>query len=612
MCGILGTVNVEFDNATLDLIKHRGPDDYGLEVIDLGINKVYFAQRRLSIIDLSPAGHQPMISNCGNYTLIFNGEIYNHLDLREKLDKSINYRGHSDTETILNYLIVFGPEAIKDLNGIFAIAFLDKQKKKLTIARDPFGVKPLYFSQSKNTLVFSSEIRPIKELISKQDFDKKALATLLKLRYNPSPKTLIDSIQKIKPGCLMTFDLENELESKTLNYGIKAVTRKLECDYEKALDLYEEHFEKAIKRQLLSDVEVGIMLSGGVDSALVAYYAKKHYKGNLKAFTIGFEGSYNEDEINDAKETAVILGLEHHVKKINFSDFLGLMEECTRIVEEPLATTSIIPMYYLSKLTSEHVKVALTGQGADEPLGGYGRYKSELLVKKVPKILKPLLKPIVRLTKTKNEQLIRGASTINIANKVERFLKTYEVFSNQEIKNLINVDEIDSKSAVASVLSEFENSNYSNVEQMMAVDTRMNLSDDLLNYTDKITMHFSIECRVPMLDLELVEFIESLPENYKLNFNKGKIIHKALAQKVLPSDIVNRPKKGFQSPTKVWFKNEMTTIKKMLLNDKSVFSQYFNIINVEKLLDDHVKGYNKEKQIFLLLSLFFWFKQNKL
>lgn len=611
MCGILGTVNIEFDNATLDLIKHRGPDDYGLEKIDLGINKVYFAQRRLSIIDLSPAGHQPMMSNCGNYTLIFNGEIYNHHDLREKLDKSIRYRGHSDTETILNYLIAFGPEAVKDLNGIFAIAFLDKQKKKLTIARDPFGVKPLYFSQSKDSLVFSSEIRPIKELISKQDLDEKALATLLKLRYNPSPKTLINSIQKVKPGSLMSFDLENGLESKTLNYGIKAVTRKLKCDYEKALDLYETHFEKAIKRQLLSDVEVGVMLSGGVDSALVAYYAKKHYKGNLKAFTIGFEGSYNEDEINDAKETAQILGLEHQVKKINFTDFLGLMEECTRIVEEPLATTSIIPMYYLSKLTSEHVKVALTGQGADEPLGGYGRYKSELLVKNVPKILKPLVKPLVGLTKTKNEQLIRGARTINIADKVERFLKTYEVFSNQEIKSLIKVDEIESKSAIASVLSEFENSNYSNLEQMMAIDTRMNLSDDLLNYTDKITMHFSIECRVPMLDLELVEFIESLPENYKLNFNKGKIIHKALAQKVLPSEIVNRPKKGFQSPTKVWFKNEMATIKTILLNDKTIFSQYFNIASVEKLLDKHVKGYNKEKQVFLLLSLYFWFKQNK-
>ena len=613
MCGILGSINFEFDSDVLDLIKHRGPDDYGIDKFSIGQNKIIFSQRRLSIIDLSSAGHQPMLSNCSNYSIIFNGEIYNHIDLRNRLPKEIKFNGHSDTETLLYYLIYKGIDGLKDLNGIFSLAFLDIKKQNLFLARDPFGIKPLYFFEDGSSLIFSSEVRPIQHLTNANKIDKFSLASLLKLRYNASPYTLFKSVKKVKPGQYILINIDDSIDKRTFNYAINSVSKMRNIKMNDALMMYEENLERAVKRQLLSDVDIGIMLSGGIDSALIAYYAKKHYGGNLKAFTIGFEGSFNEDEISDAQETANFLNIEHHIKKITFNDYLSLIEDCTRIIEEPLATTSIIPMYYLSQLASEHVKVVLTGQGADEPLGGYGRYKSEIFRNSVPSFFRSAVKIIVKLLNTKDEQLIKGSSTIRINNMVSRFLKTYEVFSDKEINNLIGINDTLSEKLIFNMIDEYKFSKlYSDAEKMMAIDSRLNLSDDLLNYTDKITMNFSIECRVPMLDIDLVNYIESLPQKFKLNFRNGKIIHKQLANRILPRSIVNRSKKGFQSPTEFWFRKEMTNIKNLLLNRNTNFSNIFNLNEVEKVLDEHLIGFNKDKQIFLLLSLYYWFKNNNL
>lgn len=611
MCGILGAINFEFDKSALDLMKHRGPDDFGINKFLINQNQIILSQRRLSIIDLSSAGHQPMFSDCSNYSIVFNGEVYNHLDLRKKLPSGIKFNGHSDTETVLYYLIHNGIEGLKDFNGIFAIAFLDISKQNLIIARDPFGVKPLYFFEEGSSFIFSSEIRPIQYLINKKEIDKDSLATLLKLRYNASPFSMFKSIKKVRPGECISIDIKEKFEKKISNYAINSVFKINDIGFDDALKIYEKNLEKAVKRQLLSDVDIGVMLSGGVDSALIAYYAKKHYRGNLKAFTIGFEGSFSENEILDAQKTAAFLNIEHYIKKITFNDFLLLIEECTRIIEEPLATTSIIPMYYLSKLTSEHVKVVLTGQGADEPLGGYGRYKSEIFRNKIPSYSRSFIKPIIKLLSPKNEQFLKGASAIRIKNRVLRFIKTYEVFTDAEIIRLIGVKDHLSNKIITEMIDEFKFSEeYSDAEIMMAIDSRLNLSDDLLNYTDKITMNFSIECRVPMLDIDLVNYIESLPEKFKLNFRNGKIIHKELAKKILPESIVNRPKKGFQSPTKAWFKNEMKTIKNILLEKQTPFAKIFNLDEVEKVLEEHLRGFNKERQIFLFLSLFYWLKIN--
>jgi asparagine synthase (glutamine-hydrolysing) len=608
MCGILGSVNYSFNQSDLDLLKHRGPDDSGIEDVHINGNIVKFGQRRLSIIDLSPAGHQPMFTECGNYMIILNGEIYNHLELREKLGKGINFKGHSDTETILYYLKKYGINGITDFNGIFAFAFLDRITNKLFLARDPFGVKPLYYYEGENNdLIFSSEIRPIKALLKKCSFNKDALASLLRLRYNPSPDTLYQQIKKIHPGHYLEIDLsKNQLLlqhhsfiseiPKTVNYPANDVVR-----------LYGQKLEEAVKRQLLSDVEVGVLLSGGIDSALVAALAQKHYPGKIKAFTIGFEGAHDEDEIEDAAATASALDLEHYYRRISFTDFLGMIKKCSDIVEEPLATTSVIPMYYLSELASAEVKVVLTGQGADEPLGGYTRYKLELLRSKIPKIFRQLVFPVVKKVKFRNEQISRGIKAMNINDDVNRFLTAYEIFTNKEIYELTATKDTLSAQRIAYYYDLLNCKAMKHpVERMMALDLHLNLADDLLNYTDKITMYHGLECRVPMLDLELVNFIQSLPVSYKLNLKHGKIIHKQFAEQLLPHEIIHRKKKGFQSPTHSWFKQEADTIKGILLSNESLFANIFNRGYIEKIINQHQNGFNREKQIFLLLSIYYF------
>ncbi|WP_461442802.1 asparagine synthase (glutamine-hydrolyzing) [Maribacter sp.] len=613
MCGILGSINRHFDEKALDLMKHRGPDDFGIDAFELNGHHIYLGQRRLSIIDLSEAGHQPMVSDCKKFAIVFNGEIYNHLELRKKLPEKIAFRGHSDTETILEYLIHFGTKGIKDLNGIFGLAFLNIEQKRLTLARDPFGVKPLYYATAGRELIFASEIRPIKSILKPTQLNEDALASLLRLRYNASPNTLFEGIHKLAPGHIYVVDLQGDsLESKT-EYFAGQLPTVMEGPKDTIVQTYGVELEKAVQRQLLSDVEVGILLSGGIDSAVIAALAKKHYKGKLKAFTIGFEGDFEEDEIADAEETAQLLGLDHYIKKISFTDFLDLIKECSRIVEEPLATTSMIPMYYLAQLASEKVKVVLTGQGADEPLGGYTRYRSEVIRKKIPAALRVAAKPIAQLMGSKNEQLLRGANAIGISDEMERFLSIYEIFSVEEVGKLISTRDTLSVQEVANFYKLLGcNSRGHAAEKMMAIDTRMNLSDDLLNYTDKITMNFSLECRVPMLDLELVRFMEALPLDLKLNSKGGKIIHKAYAQTLLPERIINRRKKGFQSPTNRWFREEMDVVEQILLTGDSEFSKVFDQGYISEILAQHRAGYNKEKQIFLLLSIYYWFESNKI
>ena len=614
MCGILGSINLPFERCHLDAMQHRGPDDFGIQRFEVDDHQILLAHRRLSIIDLSQAGHQPMVTHCGQYALVFNGEIYNHLQLRAKLPEDIPFRGHSDTETILYYLKEFGIDKVSDFNGIFAFAFLDLEQGRLFLARDPFGVKPLYlFSKSPGQLIFSSEIRPIQKIAERSTLNLDALGILLRLRYNPAPDTLHQDIEKVRPGHYLSIGLKNGMISFDKHFYARYVPEvKLSETNDGSLSIrYGKTLEAAVERQLLADVEIGILLSGGIDSALVASIAQKHSKTQLKAFTIGFEGAHIEDEIEDAQKTAEFIGLEHHYKKISFTDFLATIKQCTKIVEEPLATTSMIPMFYLAQLASQHVKVVLTGQGADEPLGGYMRYKAELIGNRIPRIFGSFAPGFSRLAGGFSANLKRALKGVNIKDDVERFLSIYEVFTRHEIFRMIGHKEDDSieriKYAYNTLLCHRQKEP---VERMMSLDSRLNLADDLLTYTDKITMHFSMECRVPFLDLELVQFVESLPRNKKLNMRSGKLIHKHFARQLLPDHIINRKKKAFQSPTNKWFREQSDGLEEILLARNSFFAEIFNKDEVWKIILEHKRGNNREKEIFLLLSIYFWMQEN--
>jgi len=607
MCGILGAINLGFDESVLNLIQRRGPDGFGIERLTAGGHQLTLAHRRLAILELSSAGHQPMESQDGRCMLVFNGEIYNHLELRKQIT-GVDFRGHSDTETILHDIAQRGIQAVKNFNGIFSLGLLDRAGLKLYLARDPFGVKPLYYTVHNNSFIFSSEIKPILALV-KDTPDVANLAELLHLRYVPAPDTLFKNIKKVRPGHIVEIDLSQAAISLSEYPYICAPTTGNALPFAEAAEQYGVLFEQAVQRQLLSDVEVGILLSGGVDSALVAALAGQKSPYRMKAFTVGFTDDDDADETVAARETADLLGMEYIETRISYNDFLDNIRRCTGIVEEPLATTSMIPMHSLAQLAAGSVKVVLSGQGADESLGGYGRYRGERIRMLYPGAPFKLLHRIAQGGGLRNEQMLRGLRTFGIKEDIGRFISAYTVFGEDDIQALIGVGDGKAQKQLRYYYELLNCSNMgTSVERMMSLDLRMNLSDDLLLYTDKITMHHSLECRVPMLDLELVRFIESLPASYRVGLRNGKIIHKKFSGKILPERIVNRKKKGFASPTKRWFKNG-NVLRDIFSDPSSRFVSYFDVKVVDRIITEHENGFNRERHLFLLLSIFYWLSE---
>ncbi len=503
MCGVLGLVSsspiAHLPDAALDALRHRGPDGSGSESLRVGPAHAWLGHTRLSILDLSPAGHQPMRSQDGRWRVTYNGEIYNHLELRKEL--GVAWRGHSDTETLVECLAAWGLQAtLPRLNGIFAFAALDVVAGKLYLVRDPFGVKPIYYSAADDgRLAFSSELRALRALDgTTAELNLQALRAFLTLRFVPSPNTLFERVKRLPPGHFLARELatgKNDLRCYT-----RYPAERFRGTLDEAVESYYALLSLAVKRQLLSDVPVGILLSGGVDSGLVAALAVEQ-AGKLPSYTVGFGADHEACELADAAETAVLLGLDHHAVIVTPDELWDAFENCVGAVEEPLGTPSILPMWHLARRARQDVTVVLTGQGSDEPWGGYRRYQAEIWRGRIsfPHLL-GLLGPLLRHLPAVPEFLERALASIPVADRAQRFAQIYAPFSPDLRQQLTGSP--DPGCAAGSIrywLDWLGASDMPDVQAMMAIDARMGLADNFLLYGDKISMAHSLEARVPML-----------------------------------------------------------------------------------------------------------------
>jgi len=609
MCGILGSVNQRLSKEQLNLLHHRGPEYSRLDQIsDQGV-ELSLGHTRLSIIDTSELGNQPMKNNSNGDIIVFNGELYNHLDLRKELDFK-NFRSHSDTETLLHYIGEFNHTKLNNLNGIFSFCHYSKEKNELLLARDPFGVKPLYYYWDGKRLVFSSELKVIRSAITDLELDENHLFSVLKLRYNPSPETLYKNVFKLRPGHFIRFDLSNSSISEQKLYSY--IPKKEKISEGEALEQYDYKLKAAVKRQLLADVPIAFMLSGGVDSALVAHLARDVTGDIYDGYTAGYSDVTEIDEMKDGKRSAELLGLSHKPVLIDNVNFIEDLSKFIEIIEEPLGSQSITPMYHLSKaIHDDGFKVVMSGQGVDEPWGGYPKYNLQNIMEKFPHL--PYNKVPFIHTLLKGDKNRRALNTLSATTRLDRFMETCSVYDDNLLKPLLKKNIYSDQQKGINDLFQYTMDTYQldNMEAsdaLMSFDTRMNLSDDLLLYTDKISMYHSLEVRVPYLDVELVRLVEQFDHQHKITRGENKILHKKLAEKYLSKEIIYRKKKHFATPRNKWFKGQIgKELESMMISSKGVFSDIFEQSEISRLFKLHrTEKVNLEKQIYQLICVYFW------
>jgi asparagine synthase (glutamine-hydrolysing) len=619
MCGIAGAFSKKMiKTGVLSKIIHRGPDAQQA----YSRQKIWLGHTRLAILDLSEAGAQPMMSQDGRWVIVFNGEIYNHLDIRSELRgriPEISFRGHSDTETLIESISFWGvEETIEKLNGMFAFAVWDQQDQKLHLIRDPFGIKPLYYIHQEKEIFFASEVKVLEEMGFDLAPKKEGLETLLTLGFTPSPQTLFSNILRLSPGHHLIFS-NGVLQE---NCYIKPQRMTIGSPKDVVLEQYQRYLSSAVKRQMISDVPVGVFLSGGVDSALVAAMARDAAleKGVDVpiAFTVGFESNSQACEIDDAAETARILGLPHKSIQVNTEKLWQNFSKIVDHLEEPVASPSALALWDLVHFAKKDVTVVLAGQGSDEPWGGYRRYQLELYRGLLPNSLWRKGRYLSLFDDVSNKIQIpywaqRAIASVSVEEQSKRFLESYSIFDSKLKNQFLGSysDNAYAHSCIEKWLKWLDMKHLHPTEQMMRIDTRMQLADDFLIYGDKISMASSLEMRVPMLDIQLVSFIESIPLKFRVGRRKTKILHKLLAEKFLPSEIVERPKKGFYVPISDWAR----TIWKERLENK-IFSKS-EAMHFEFLHRDTVTSFwtnlqenkqNNDRQTFIFLMLIFWFE----
>ncbi len=612
MCGICGQLNFARNHsvdsrlieAMTKIMSHRGPDDDGFYIsgpVGLGF-------RRLSIIDVR-GGHQPMSNRERTVWVVFNGEIYNFQQLRTNLEaRGFRFQTKSDTETIIHGYKQFGTSVLSKLNGMFGLAIWDESRKKLVLARDRIGIKPLYYAVNRGKLYFASEIRPLLLAIGgSAEIDPTAISLFLRYRYIPSPFTPFKEIKKLAPGTSLVVENGQINVERWWNHIITPfdpMPNEVQAE-EKLLELY----TAAAKRQLISDVPLGLLLSGGLDSGLLLGLMHDRVDSR-QTFTVGFSKQFQNNELSAAAHTAKIFNSENISIRLHQKEFDDALPKVVSAIEEPVTASSVVPMYFLCQIARENVKVAWMGQGPDELFGGYKRHIGlhyGHLWRSVPTWMRNTIGSTLAAA-TRTESIKRALNSLDISNRMRRYQQVFSVISAEEISKLYqdgilppNVGDI-----ILSCWQDLEPT-IKNVDELggfQALEIRSSLPDELLLYADKLSMAHGLEIRVPFLDHEIVEYVERLSASYKVRNGKGKWLHRRICQRFLPKQIIRRRKIGFATPVQEWFQLSLKgRIRDNLIDESSLIYRFLRHSRVQQLIQDHQIGRHDNHKVLFSLVL---------
>jgi asparagine synthase (glutamine-hydrolysing) len=648
MCGIAGYLGFVRDDDGLrsqlyDMgaaIQHRGPDDRGVW-IDRN-DAIGLVHQRLSILDLSPAGHQPMRSPSSRYVAVFNGEIYNHTALRLELQTrpDVYWSGHSDTETLLTGFDQWGIGAtLERTTGMFAIAIWDRRERRLTLARDRIGEKPLYYGWQGNTFLFGSELKALRAHCDfKGEINHDVLALYMRHNYVPAPYSIYNGINKLMPGTILDISLAVR-EPKLRKYWslgqtiAEGIQHPFQGDTRSATAKLEELLRASVSQQMIADVPLGAFLSGGVDSSTVVALMQSQSSRPVKTFSIGFtEELYNEAQY--AKEIASHLGTDHTEWYVSARDAQSMVPKLGHIYDEPFSDSSQIPTLLVSQMARRHVTVSLSGDAGDELFCGYNRYvltahmwrQLSVLPPKARKTIATILLRISpstwnRLAGPLQWLLPKGLRQANIGDKIH---KGADVMASRSISELYRGLISHWKHPESLVIGAVEpgtilsdNSSISeaigDIERMMALDTTSYLPDDILCKVDRAAMHFSLETRVPLLDHRVVEFVWRLPLSYKLRDGVSKWILRQVLYKYVPSSLVDRPKMGFGIPIDAWLRGPLRDWAEELLSEARLRREgYFDPQPIRVKWIEHQSGKrNWQYHLWDVLVFQEWLEANR-
>lgn len=629
MCGITGFLDYGNSLTVQDLesmnnsIEHRGPDASGAQVFKMPFAQVGLGHRRLSILDLSELGNQPMIVE--GLAIVFNGEIYNFQEIRNELIlKGHSFRSNTDTEVILRAYQEWGMDALGRFIGMFAFALFDEKNARFFLVRDRVGVKPLYIYEGSDILLFGSELKPFLKNPGFEgilDFD--CLAEFLKLSYIPTPHCIYKNTRKLEPGCFLEIDLKTRKSVQRRYWNVYEHYNKplLEISYSEALEKMHETLISAFNYRMVSDVPVGVFLSGGYDSTAVASIIQAHSSESVKTFTIGYrEAAY--DESKEAAEISKHLGTDHTELICTPDDVSGVLEDLPHIYDEPFADTSVVPTLLVSRLARKKVTVALSGDGGDEIFAGYHKFEQSLrLTQKLPKSIQKAIGSLMSHVDPTNIPFASGL--YNFSTRFDKIAETWRhsdaYVAMRQISDFITNRELNKMLVRPYQLkhTSFDDGPLLNpsdkLNGLLAMDYRTFLIDNNLVKIDRASMSVGLEGREPFLDHRVVELAARLPGAFKLRNGQTKALLKDIVHKYIPEELMDRPKAPFIAPLKLWMKDELQSVLIDLVNEDSLKAQnIFDPHSVVQMRDDYLRdGKVSNQKMWNVLIFQLWYNTYK-